>query len=102
MPLQNSDIKQTDYNVMDTEPFLALKVERCNRALPPMCLTNSPAGETGSQRFLFDAVTLNANANKLKPILFNIFHILVKLTSSIFNIFAKHNMEDIAYQLAVF
>ena len=98
--LQNSDIKQTDYNVMDTEPFLALKVGRCNRALPPMCLANSPSGETGSQSFLFNAVELNANANKLKPIIF--VHMVVKLTSSIFNIFAKHNMEDITYQLAVF
>ena len=50
------------------------------------CLANSPAGETGSQSFLFDAVTLIANANKLKPIIFNIFHMVVKLTSSNFNI----------------
>ena len=86
VPLQNYDIKQTDYNVMDMEPFLSLKVGRCNRALPPMCLANSPTGESGSQSFLFNAVTLNANANKLKSIIFNIFHMVVKVLVELVNI----------------
>ena len=38
------------------------------------CLANSPAGETGSQSFLFDAVTLTVNANKLMLVIFNIFY----------------------------